>query len=57
MSRSVTAWSRRVGLVEHSHSSFALSFFSMQVSSSLSSDDVDDGCQWEDQASKCWILY
>jgi hypothetical protein len=24
---------------------------------SLSSIDVVDGCQWEAQASKCWILY
>jgi hypothetical protein len=29
----------------------------MQVSSSLSSSDADDGCQLKVQASKCWILY
>jgi hypothetical protein len=56
MSRSLTAWSRRVSLADCSHSRFALQLFGVQLSS-LSFDDDDDGCLWELQVSEDWILY
>jgi hypothetical protein len=46
MSRSLTAWSCQVSLVERSHSSFALYLFMCRFLSLLSSD-ADDGCRWK----------
>jgi hypothetical protein len=52
--------SRRINLVERSRSSFCFcGFFHLFVGEnlSLSSGDVNEGCQWEIQTDEGWVPY
>jgi hypothetical protein len=58
MSSFVVFRSRRISLVERSHSSFALVVFILCVGDDLlPSDDADEGCQWEIQTDEGWVPY
>jgi hypothetical protein len=56
MSSFVAFWSRRISLAERSCSSFTLVVFILCAGEYLppSSDDSNEGCQWEIQTDEGW---
>jgi hypothetical protein len=58
MSSFMVFGSRRISLAERSRSSFSLVIFILCAGGDLSpsSDDVDEGCQWEIQTDEDWVF-